>query len=179
MGFTSLALIGTVLVSAQRMPTVTCDFSGESGNWTLDFTVTNNFQIGEGNLYFFGVYLPSGNDVLASPGNWNPNAWTAWSNLPFGGSPLVYNNNWLDSSNATTIAPGASLGGFQARLTTEGVPIAVQWFAYASGGVYLGNDNFNNEDFPGFEGIINVVPEPASMAALGLGVAALLRRRRR
>lgn len=181
------ALVAAVVVSAsfasaQRAPTVSFLTSGSANNWTLDFNVTNNFLQGEGQLYFFGVRLETGRNIAGDPANglWDSNAWTSWTNTAYGGSSIVYNNNWIDFSYPTgTIFEGTSMNGFRATYTGATAPTQVQFFAFAVGGTYGGNDNFNNQSNPGFEGVAGPVPEPASMAVLGLGAAALLRRRRK
>lgn len=177
--FAAAAVVAAAFAGAQRMPSVSYAVSGSSGNWTLDFTLTSNFLSGEGDFYFFGVRLGSGRNIAGSPANWDPNSWTSWDNAAYGGSSTVYNNNWINFTSTGQVQPGQSLSGFQAVSTDAVAPTSVQWFAYAFNGTYGGNDNFNNPGNPGFEGVARAVPEPASMAALGLGVAALLRRRRK
>ncbi|MBS1725999.1 MAG: PEP-CTERM sorting domain-containing protein [Armatimonadetes bacterium] len=171
-------MLSTVAL-AQRAPTVTYTVSGTAGNWDLNFTLQNNFNAGEGNFYFFGVLLDSGRDIVSSPGDYDPNTWTSWTNSGYGGSSLVYNNNWISGSYSLP-SPGGSLGGFIAHTTDAVAPTAVDFFAYAYTGTYGGNDNFNNQGNPGFEGraVMSGVPEPASFAALGLGALMLIRRRR-
>lgn len=182
--FLRFALLGiAVLASAmgfsQRKPTVMYTIGGSAGNWLLDFSVTNNFLPGEGNIYFFGVFLDTGRNIAGSPPSWDPNAWPTWDNGPYGGSSTVYNNNWIDLSfGPTNIDPGETLSGFQAVYTGATAPARVQFFAYAFNGTYGGNDNFNSQQNPGFEDFATPVPEPATIAALGLGGLALARRRR-
>jgi hypothetical protein len=45
--------------------------TGSAGNWTLDFSVTDNLG-GTNDIYFFGVEL-SARDIVGSPTNWDPN----------------------------------------------------------------------------------------------------------
>ena len=164
---------------AQRAPTVTYTVSGSAGAWDLNFEVQNNFLSGEGSVYFFGVDLATGGNIQSSPGIWDPGTWPTWDNTAYGGSSQVYNNNWIDQSFTDMIAEGTSRNGFIARSTDAVAPTAVNYFMYMFEGTYGGNDNFNNSTNPGFEGRATVAPEPASMAVLGLGAAAMLRRRKK
>lgn len=178
-GLVALVAAAAMAAQAQRAPTVSYTVSGSSGAYTLDFTVQNNFLSGEGDIYFFGVLLDTGRNIVGSPASWDPNAWTTWDNTPYGGSSTIYNNNWIDfASDSTDISPGASLSGFQAMYTGATAPTQVAFFAYAYQGTYGGNDYFNNPDNPGFEGMAAPVPEPATFALLGLGSLALIRRKR-
>jgi len=173
------ALAGSAI--AQRKPTVTYTITGTPGDYTLDFNFTNNFNTGEGSLYFLGVLLDSGRDIAGSPTGWNPNQQTSWNNSSFGGSNLTYNNNWYDRTG-TNIDPGQSLSGFEAISTDAIAPTFVNFFAYAIGGTYTGNDNFNGPTNPGFEGIatLQAVPAPSplfALAPLAIGLVALRKRK--
>lgn len=178
-------LAGLCLASATAMaaPNVTVALSGSSGNWTMDFSVENTLGVDNMDIYFFGVQL-SARDITGSPTNWDPNAWTAWDNAAYGGSSNVYNNNWINFSGSNLVTNGSTISGFVAHSTDVDAPTSIRWFAYAfdftgSGAEYNGGDNFNSPQNPGFEGKIDVVPEPASMIALAVGGVALLRRRRK
>ena len=153
---------------ADSAPTVMYSVSGSAGDWTLDFTVTNN--TGQ-NLYFFGVLLPA-NDQTGTPAGWQLFGGDR-DNSSFGGSSTVYNNNWVDPTDTGVVTPGNSLSGFEALVTTATAPTNVQFFAYTcddtlhsiappcGGSAYAGVGNFNTVDNPGFEGIAtNAVPEP-------------------
>jgi len=170
----SLALVGLASAAAVN---VNYTVSGTSGNYVLDFTVNNNIQAGQ-EIYFFGVKL-SDRNIISSPGNFDPDAWSSWGDNHFyGGSDTVYNNNWIGFGNG--IQYGQSLSGFQVQITDLVAPTDVQWFAYGLGTEYHGNEGFNHGNNPGFEGgRSQAVPEPMSMAALGLGAIALLKRRRK
>lgn len=174
-----LALFATAGIAvAQRMPTVNFSVSGAPGAWDLNFSVTNNLMSGEGRVYFFGVLLDTGRNIQGSPANWDPNAWPSWDNSPYGGSNTIYNNNWINLNfNNTDIAEGATQSGFIARHTGQQAPSQVRFFAYAYGGTYGGNDHFNADWNPGWEG--TAVPEPATMLILAAGAAAVAARRRR
>ncbi len=180
LAFLSLGILATAVATAQRAPTVSYTVTGSAGAWDLNFTVTSNFLGGEGQFYFFGVLLDSGGNVQSSPGNWDPTVWPTWDNSAYGGSSTVYNNNWINQPLDNTIGEGSSKSGFVARSTDAVAPTSVKFFAFAFNGTYGGNDFFNGPTNPGFEGVANAssVPEPASMAALGLGALALVRRRR-
>lgn len=169
----SLALVGLASAAAVN---VSYTVSGTSGNYVLDFTVNNNIQEGQ-EIYFFGVKL-SDRNIISSPSGFDPNSWSSWGyNNYYGGSDTVYNNNWI---GGPAIQYGQSLSGFQVQIADEVAPTDVQWFAYGVGTDYYGEEGFNHGYNPGFEGgTSEAVPEPMSMAALGLGAVALLKRRRK
>jgi hypothetical protein len=164
-------------------PIVTETVSGTSGNYTLDFTIQNN--LGNTNdIYFFGVLIDSGRSITGSPGDYNPNVWTTWNNAIFGGSNINYNNNWVDLT-FSNLPNGSTLGGFEVTTTDAVAPTSVNWFAYASGGTYNGDDNFNTSTNPGFEGVVTAtpaVPEPSTLVMAGIasviGLGYQARRRR-
>jgi hypothetical protein len=174
----ALAALGLIVLStdlASAAPTIMETTSGTSGDYTLDFSVTNNLG-GTNGIYFFGVLLDSGRDITGSPGLFDPNAIETWSNAAYGGSSTIYNNVWIDETTVG-IQNGDTLGGFKVHSTDLSLPASIQWFAYSfypDGGAYQGTDNFNAQWNPGFEGTVGTgtaVPEPSTLL---VGVASLL-----
>ncbi|MEO5988973.1 MAG: hypothetical protein ABIU54_06020 [Candidatus Eisenbacteria bacterium] len=162
-----LALFGA-LATAQAAPVdVVFSVSGSTGNWLLDFSVTNNLG-GTNNLYLFGVYSPP-RDVAGSPAGWDPNAVNAYNPGSYGGTNTNYDNLWITGpGGVSTITTGHTLAGFQVKSTAITMPSAVKWMAVSSGGTYLGagcsficGPPYDN---PGFEGV-------AAPAAVGVGDA--------
>lgn len=180
--FTILAITALLasVASAQRAPTVSYTVTGSAGAWDLNFSITNNFNAGEGLLYFFGVKSPTGRNIVASPANWDPDFWPDWDNTLYGGSSITYNNNWIVDNSSNDLPEGSTASGFVVRTTDLTAPSFMAYFLYAESGTYQGNDHFNSAGNPGFEGVAfaNTVPEPASVAVLGLGAIALFRRRK-
>ena len=168
---------------AQRMPTATYTATGSAGAWDLEFTLTNNLLPGEGDLYFFGVLLDSGRQILSTPTGWDSERFRNWSNQSYGGSDTMYNNIWLNLySRPDDILPGGSKSGFVARSNSAAAPTSLQFFSFAADGIYQGHSNYSNYWNPGFEGtatLVNTsVPEPSTFGVLGIGIFALRRRRK-
>ena len=169
----SVAVIGVMTTAARSQAAgvlVTYSVTGTSGNYDLDFSVTNNMLANPTmGVYFFGVELSAPN-IIASPLLYNPNVWATWSNAGYGGSSTVYNNNWIEFS-FVALLPGTTLSGFKVNVTDLAAPTSVKWFAYGYGGSpYLGGDNFWTTSNPGFEGVAGdsvAVPEPTSLLVFG------------
>ena len=172
----SFCLVALLAGTVYAAPTVSFNVSGSSGDWTLDFSVTNT--LGDSNdIYFFGVDLPAG--ITASPSVWDPSA--SWNNSLNGGSSTNYNNVWLTNpSGGNVILDGHTLSGFDVHDTSATAPTSVQWFAYAANGTYLGGDNFYYAYNPGFEGFASPssVPLPPSVLFMGTGILGLVGWRR-
>jgi hypothetical protein len=145
---------------------VTYTVSGSSGNWTLNFNVTNGETGTDQALYFFGVSL-SANNVVGSPAGYDPTVFQTWTNSGLGGSNTLYNNIWLDAS-ASNLLPGSSLSGFDVRVSDAVAPQSVKWFAFTIGNVpYTGTGSFGDPSNPGFEGVAS--PEPSTYVLLIAG----------
>jgi hypothetical protein len=182
----ALFAAAAMAASAQRAPTVSYTVSGSAGDWTLDFTVQNNFNSGEGSLYFFGVNLDSGNDVSGSPSQWDPTLNPTWNPLAQGnaGPSETFNNTWTNPTIQTfpqnLINPGQSLSGFDVVSTDASAPTSVDYFAYAAGGTYTGNDYFGTNTNPGFSGDAlppSGSPEPFTMGSIVLCLGGAIKRK--
>jgi hypothetical protein len=163
-------LLASVPVKADSVPIATFTVSGSAGDWTLDFSVTNNT---DQNLYLFAVELPT-DDVTAYPAGWVNDGVFA------GPSGTVYNNSWTTVTTAS-ILPGDTLSGFEAVDTATAAPTFVPYltatcdteygpFAECGGSPYTGSGNENTPDNAVFEKA-SPVPEPTSVVLLGIAVA--------
>lgn len=169
---------------AQRIPTVTYTATGIAGSWDLQFSLTNNFLPGEGDFYFLGVLLDTGRNIMATPPGWDSERFREWTNQSYGGSSIRYNNVWLNLySRPDDILPSNTKAGFIAHTSSLDAPFSVPFFAFAAAGIYGGHSNYSNYWNPGFEGTAtlttNSVPEPAGFVIIGVGMIALVRRRKR
>ena len=154
--------------------------SGSSGNWLLDFSVTNNLG-GANSLYLFGVRMPD-RDIDGSPSGWDPNEIISYNSLSNGGPNINFNNIWRTFPvGSPTVAPGETLSGFQVGSDDLMRPGDVSWFTFAAGGTYSGPGCAMNctgaNDNPGFVGVATerstAVPEPTSWAMMILGFIAV------
>ena len=173
------ATLATVTLAhpASAVPLAVNDvITGSSGNWVHNLSLSN-FLPGTNDIYFFGVNLGL-NAELARPANWRDNGPT--SSAASGGSGTVYNDTFFTapSTVANTIVPGATLGGFTVADHGSTPQTAIRWIAWAYNGIYTGGENYNTSQInPAFEGVVTlgaaVVPEPASVALLLAGLAAV------
>jgi hypothetical protein len=172
-----VALLAGVPARADMLPpTVTFTVSGSSGDWTLDFSVTNNT---DQNLYLFAVQLPT-SDITAFPTGWTGADGTVTS--PVG--PATYDDSW-STTEAVSILPGGTLSGFDALDTAASAPTSVPWiaatcdntfFAECGGSPYTGPGNELTPDNAVFE---SAVPEPGSIFLLLTAIACVGLRFRR
>jgi hypothetical protein len=165
-----LGLAVTFGGQAVAAPIISEVTTGTSGDYTLNFSVTNNLN-GINSIYFFGLLMDSGNTIVGSPPGLDTH-YPLWNNAQYGGSSLEYNLNWID--NITFPIPfGTTQDGFLVHSTDATLPAQVNWFAYGEQGTYTGNDFFNIPTNPGFEGLVSVgasVPEPSTLVLGFFGV---------
>lgn len=121
---------------------VTYTVSGSAGDWTLNFSVTNNVVAGQV-VFFFGVLLP-GQSISGSPAGWGNTTrsfGSTWNPAldPIGeltGGPNInYNDIWHGSGGSDNpqffIPFGMTQSGFEVKVTSLTAPTSVQWFAYS------------------------------------------------
>ena len=181
-----LALVGAVAAAQASPIDVSYTVSGSAGNWTYDFSVTNNLG-GTNDIYYFGVEMipgGGGRNIAGSPPNWDPDAINSvnWSTSSYGGLNITYDNIWINVNYPTSILPGQTLSGFQVGSSAATPLSSVPWFAWSAVGTYpgsfcnincgapFGNPGFQYDAFP-------AVPEPSAMWLLGSGVVGLGGRR--
>lgn len=172
-----LCLSAWPLLAAPVFATFTT--AGSPGDYTLDFSVTNNTATDGMYIYFFGVVLPAG-EIVGTPTDWVARTFdTSWTNAGLGGSSLTYNDSWIVLVGG--IPTGGTLSGFQLHVTDTVAPASMPFFAFGQGGTYTGTDHFASDTNPGFEGTTGApatVPEPVSLGLAGAGLVALLYARR-
>ena len=178
------ALIGAAGSAGATSPiAMSYTLTGETGNWTLDFDVSNDMLDSDQTVFFIGVAVDGGT-VASSPATFDSTVFSTWdSNFAFGGSTLSYNAVWI--SNGHLVSPGTNLDGFLVHTASIDAPTSANWFAFTSGSEYTGGGHFNTSYNPGWEGVAteqqaSVVPEPANVALLlaGLGLVGFAARRR-
>jgi len=171
------------VASAGLLPSfVTDTVSGSPGDYTYDFTLTNNFPAGNG-VYFLGVQLGQTN-VTGSPPGWAPFAQnTPWNPALDGGAGpnASFDNTWNLPYGG--LPAGSVLSGFEVTVNSATINTDVAWMVYAFGGTDPNRDGHFGPDYnPGFSSLVQGVPEPATWAMMlvgfgGLGAAMRLRRR--
>lgn len=151
---------------------VSTDVTGTAGNWLLDISVTNNLG-GTNDLYFFGVRI---DDASFNSGPGSDRG--IWDNSGYSGKVNdIYDVSWIGFS----ISPGDTLSGFKVSVQSLAAPTEFDWFAYASGGTYTGDEFYNSRTNPGFDNSITTstepVPEPSTLAIFALGMMGLASRK--
>jgi len=163
------------LGSVSIQPSATADYFQTIYQWGSNTATASGFGANIGHWTSAGGAGGAG-IVFDSPG-------TAWTNLVLNhwyhqtvtwdfGSGLITDTTLQD------ITAGGSLNDFQptgwylsggaANILGQPLPTAVRFFASGGAGDLMGYDNLN----------VAPVPEPASLAALGIGALALIRRRK-
>ncbi|MEJ0046275.1 MAG: PEP-CTERM sorting domain-containing protein [Rhodospirillales bacterium] len=163
---------------------MTYTVSGSSGDWTLDFSVTNNMTGFPGQGIYYFIVQPN-DAITGSPAG----GWVDAGNAPYsfaGAADATYNTAWIASGVFVNggppdeaIFPGRTLSGFEVLDTSAKAPTSIDWVLFSSAqSVYDGGGNFYNNDSgtnPGFEGTAtSLVPEPSTLAILGIGLSGLL-----
>ncbi len=169
-------------------PIVTYTVSGTSGNWQLDFSVTNSLGVNNLDIYFFGIVNPNSGTAMTSPTpNWIANNYDSVNTSGVGGPNITFNNTWLDADTSIPdmIQNGETLSGFTTVFNTASVPANITFnvsaFDWSGNGtaVYSGSDYYSSAQNPVFVGNATRVPEPSTILLFGVGLAGLAIMRRR
>ena len=72
MKFAAVAALVLTAGAAYAGPVVSYSVFGSAGNWTLDFSVTNNLNPADMDIYFFCVELDTGRNIARSPPGCDP-----------------------------------------------------------------------------------------------------------
>jgi len=180
----SLVFLAAASLLSAAPVTVTYTVTGGSGNYTLDFSFTNNETGTDQAIYLLGVYLNPSlglSSVTGSPSPYDPTVFSTWTNAGNGsGSNINYDDVWFDGS-ASNLTPGETLSGFDVRVDSVAPPSAVPWFALSTGNLpYTGTGSFTNDPYnPGFEGVATPEPSTFSMLWVALGSISLFYARAR
>jgi hypothetical protein len=181
MGVSLLAMVGSV--RADIIPSLnSLTPSGSNFRWTYRANLTVDEKLKKNNfftIYDFDGFIPGSN---LQPANWVFSSAlvgkTPSKVLP-DDDPMVPNLTWKYTGSAV-LGPGTlSLGMFSA-LSHFGNQTADDFAAEAT--KYAPGEAGNNKPIANIGSVgvpANVVPEPCSLALLGLGAAPLLGRRRR
>ena len=189
----SFLLIASLLIGTNALAApvdISYKVLGSAGNYTYDFSVTNN--LGDTNkIYFFGVSMP--NATNSNNNGFSSVVWKTWNNIGYGGTNIEYNQNWFANSlQNNSIYAGQTLSGFNVLSQDANIISSVNWFAFAFGDGYNGAGN-ERPDFPKnplFEGRANLVrttpvpspvpePEVYAMMLAGLGLVGFMARRKK
>jgi hypothetical protein len=146
----ALALVAINKASASPVD-ASYTVSGTSGDWTYDFSVTNNLG-GTNDIYAFAVLLPTAT-LTTAPANWIPIT-----------TPTYKQWCYISCNTTGGVLPGQTLGGFDFHDTTPNFETTISFLATAFGGD-LGN--------PSIPGVASAVPEPSTWAMLLLGFAGI------
>jgi len=112
---------------------VTYTVSGSSGDWIVNFSVTNNINAGQV-VYGFGIVVPT-QDITGLPSGWQPcnnGCTTTTQNFSgIGGPNITFNDIFhTGAGSGNTILFGDTLSGFQAVFNTVSAPTSIEWYAF-------------------------------------------------
>ena len=168
------ALALAAAASAQIDAAGSLSYTQNGSAYTYDITLRNTGTTTVGTLWYAWIpgqdYLPIAPTSTSGP--------TGWTFLQTTSAGFGYGLRWVAPTGGL-IQPGQSLSGFQFTTTTTPTELAGNAIFGAHPPV---GTTFVYEGAPFVGGskqiLVNPVPEPATLAALGAGIVALRRRRK-
>jgi hypothetical protein len=176
----ALAAVAAMSISTARADPVdvTYTVTGSAGNWTLNFSVTNNISSTQ-DIYFFGVQA---SNFLSGPPQWSDPGFQSVGGMTYDAAYISTPGGNLPDGTPNVVS-GQTMDGFEAvYYSSIAEPTSISWFAFSVASNFHDNNDpstyyvYTGPWNPGFQGTASPTPLPAALPlfATGLGGLGLL-----